>query len=49
MDTNLPHRIQKMRNAFLKIKPSISIDRAIATTEVYKQYGNIPTLSLIHI
>ena len=46
MDTNLPHRIQKMRNAFLKIKPSISIDRAIATTEVYKQYGNIPTIEL---
>ena len=46
MGTNLPDRIQLMRDDFLKIKPSISIDRAIATTEVYKKNGNIPKIEL---
>lgn len=46
METTLPDRIQKIRDEFLKIKPSISIDRAIATTEVYKKYGNLPKIEL---
>jgi formate C-acetyltransferase len=46
MEANLPDRIQRMRADFLKIKPSISIDRAIATTEVYKKNGNIPKIEL---
>lgn len=46
MKSSLPERIQKMRDEFLEIKPSISIDRAIATTEVYKQFGNIPQIEL---
>ncbi len=46
METKLPDRIQLMRDDFLEIKPSISIDRAIATTEVYKKNGNIPKIEL---
>jgi choline trimethylamine-lyase len=42
----LPDRIQAMKDEFLSIKPSISIDRAIATTHIYKTYQNIPTVEL---
>jgi len=43
---SLPERIREMRDEFLSIKPSISIDRAIATTEVYKKNQNIPIKEL---
>jgi len=40
--TELPPRIQRMKDAFLKVKPSVSIARAKATTEVYKKNPNLP-------
>lgn len=46
MNNSLPERIRKMREEFLAIKPSISIDRAIATTEVYQENQNIPIKEL---
>ena len=46
MNNSLPNRIKSMRDEFLKIKPSISIYRAIVTTEVYKKYSNIPKVEL---
>ena len=44
MTGSMPVRIQKMRDEFLAIKPSISVDRAIATTQIYKEFPNIPTI-----
>ena len=38
----LPSRINRMKDDFLKIKPSVSIDRAKATTEIYKENPNLP-------
>lgn len=39
---DLPPRIKRMKEAFLKVKPSVSIARAKATTEVYKENPNLP-------
>ena len=39
----LPDRIQRLKDQFLLIKPSISIHRAKATTEVYKENPNLPS------
>ncbi len=46
MLNQMPDRIQKMKDEFLSIKPSISIDRAVATTEIYKKYPHIPIKEL---
>ena len=40
--SGLPPRIERMKEAFLKVKPSVSIARAKATTEVYKANPNLP-------
>ncbi len=41
-EQGLPDRIQRMKDEFLKVKPSISIHRAKATTEVYKKNPTMP-------
>ncbi len=38
----LPPRIERMKEAFLQIKPSVSIARAKATTEIYQANPNLP-------
>jgi len=38
----LPPRIERMKEAFLKVKPSVSIARAKATTEIYQANPNLP-------
>lgn len=38
----LPSRIERMKESFLKVKPSVSIARAKATTEIYKANPNLP-------
>lgn len=40
--TGLPPRIERMKAAFLKVKPSVSIARAKATTEIYQANPNLP-------
>ena len=40
---DLPDRIQRMKDNILKTKPSISIHRAKATTEIYKENPTLPT------
>ena len=42
-DSFLPGRIQRMKERFLKIKPSISIHRAKATTDVYRENPDLPS------
>ena len=42
-DECLPDRIQRLKDQFLQVKPSISIHRAKATTEVYKENPNLPS------
>ena len=39
---SLPPRIKRMKDAFLKVKPSVSIARAQATTEIYRSNPNLP-------
>ena len=38
----LPPRIERMKAAFLEVKPSVSIARAKATTEIYQANPNLP-------
>ncbi len=38
----LPPRIERMKTAFLEVKPSVSIARAKATTEIYQANPNLP-------
>ncbi len=40
--TGLPDRIQRIKNKILEVKPSVSIHRAKATTEVYKENPTMP-------
>jgi hypothetical protein len=40
--SGLPPRIERMKEAFLGVKPSVSIARAKATTEIYKSNPNLP-------
>jgi formate C-acetyltransferase len=40
--SGLPPRIERMKESFLKVKPSVSIARAKATTEIYKANPNLP-------
>jgi formate C-acetyltransferase len=39
---SLSKRIQTLKEAYLKVKPSITIDRAIAYTEIYKENPALP-------
>lgn len=39
---DLPERILHLKEAYLKIKPSITIGRALAFTEMAKQYPEVP-------
>lgn len=39
---NLPLRIQRLKESFLKVKPSITIGRALAYTEVTKEFPDLP-------
>lgn len=39
---DLPKRLQILKEAYLEAKPSISIGRALAFTEIAKQYPDIP-------
>jgi formate C-acetyltransferase len=38
----LPERIRRLKEAYLKVKPAISIGRALAFTEVARQYPELP-------
>ncbi|MCT4534779.1 choline trimethylamine-lyase [Halodesulfovibrio sp.] len=38
----LPIRIQRLKDAYLKVKPSITIGRALAYTEVTKEHPDLP-------
>ena len=38
----LPERLKSLKNAYLRAVPSISIGRAIAVTEVFKQHSDLP-------
>ncbi|MDL2267699.1 formate C-acetyltransferase/glycerol dehydratase family glycyl radical enzyme, partial [Desulfovibrio sp. OttesenSCG-928-G15] len=38
----LPQRLQLLKEAYLRVKPSISIGRALAYTEVTKAYPDLP-------
>lgn len=38
----LPERIQTLKDSYLKIKPSITINRALAYTEIAKKYPDLP-------
>ncbi len=38
----LPERIQRLKDAYLKVKPSITIGRALAFTDVAKQHPELP-------
>jgi formate C-acetyltransferase len=40
--SELPARIQRLKNAYLNVKPSITIGRALAFTEVAKQHSEMP-------
>ncbi|KAF1073684.1 choline trimethylamine-lyase [Halodesulfovibrio sp. MK-HDV] len=40
--SQLPIRIQRLKDAYLKVKPSITIGRALAYTEVTKEHPNLP-------
>ena len=38
----LTYRLEKLKEAYLKVTPSITINRALAYTEISKQYPDIP-------
>ena len=38
----LPKRLQLLKEAYLKVKPSITIGRALAYTEIAKKYPDLP-------
>ena len=38
----LPERIRKLKDAYLKVKPSITVGRALAYTEVNKKHPHLP-------
>lgn len=40
--TELPHRLQQLKNAYLQVKPSIVIHRALAYTEVARDFSHLP-------
>lgn len=40
--TDLTKRLQALKDAYLAAKPSISIDRALAYTEVFEKYPDLP-------
>lgn len=40
--TDLPKRLQILKDAYLAAKPSITIDRALAYTEVFEKNPNLP-------
>lgn len=40
--TNLPKRLQILKDTYLAAKPSISIERALAYTEVFKKFPELP-------
>ncbi len=40
--TDLPKRLQVLKDAYLAAKPSITIDRALAYTEVFEKYPDLP-------
>jgi formate C-acetyltransferase len=42
----LPERIQRLKDAYLQVKPSIAIGRALAFTEVTKQNPGLPNIML---
>lgn len=42
MQTKLSLRLQRLKDAYLKVKPSITIGRALAYTEVAKEYPDLP-------
>ncbi|MFT5730236.1 MAG: choline trimethylamine-lyase [Desulforhopalus sp.] len=39
---NLPGRIKRLKNSYLKVKPSISIHRALAFTDITRQFPDLP-------
>ena len=40
--SDLPKRLQLLKEAYLKVKPSITIGRALAYTEIAKKYPDLP-------
>ena len=40
--TGLPQRLQQLKDAYLKVKPSITIGRALAYTEVTEKHSGLP-------
>ena len=43
MEFELTDRLAKLKEAYLEATPSITINRAIAYTDITKQYPDIPT------
>lgn len=41
-ENGLPERLQILKDAYLAVKPSITIDRALAYTEVFEKYPDLP-------
>jgi len=39
---NLPERIKRLKDSYLKVKPSISIQRALAFTDITRQFPDLP-------
>lgn len=42
--SELPNRLELLKNTYLEAKPSITIERAMAFTEIAKKYPNIPKI-----
>lgn len=42
INSDLPKRLQLLKEAYLKVKPSITIGRALAYTEMAKKYPDLP-------
>ena len=40
--TKLPERIQRLKEKYLQVKPSITVHRALAFTDVARQYPDLP-------
>lgn len=39
---NLPGRIKRLKDSYLKVKPSVSIHRALAFTDITRQFPELP-------
>lgn len=42
----LPERIERLKDAYLAVKPSLSVSRAVAATEVYRANPGMPLIML---